>query len=275
MTPPRTQDASHGPVRRMIEDDTNATASATARMLLAALPQGDATAPHTKGRVLARLHAPKPPRIPTSMRILAFAVLLLASAALAESRMHILGSFTSSSSSRGAEQGGSVSSNQAPATAAPRIAPSASIAPLVATAADLAPPEPAMVASHEPEAPPKPQVFPAAMPSHRVTPTAVAVPSVVPTQEAARSMEEAELVLDGLRALRKEGNPARASALFSQYLAKHPNGALAEDAMGYRLEAADRTGSADTGHLADAYLRAYPHGRYVQLAERLRGGTRD
>ncbi|NOU33093.1 MAG: hypothetical protein HOO96_34780, partial [Polyangiaceae bacterium] len=83
--------------------------------------------------------------------------------------------------------------------------------------------------------------------------------------------EETDLVLDGLRALRREHDPARARSLFSRYLSRHPGGPLAEDALGYSMEAADAQGaSAEAARLSAAYLRAYPSGRYAALAERLK-----
>lgn len=82
--------------------------------------------------------------------------------------------------------------------------------------------------------------------------------------------DESGLVLLGLAELRREHNPLKARQIFANYLSRHPNGALAEDALGYSLEAADSTGSPEAKLLADAYLRSYPRGRYRDLATRIK-----
>lgn len=251
------------PVTRL----SRTNAGDTAGRLLAALPEVDAVSPHAKGRVWAKLRAPKRRGVPLTLRVLAFAVLLLASAALAESRMHLLSAFTTASSLTGTEHGGAAA------------LPTASTAIAVTAPPALAAPEPAPAAAQptpdtEPEPATKPLAFRAthahaAASDTAPAPSSVPLPAAAPTQEPPRSTEEAELVLDGLRALRKEGNPARAQTLFSQYLERHPSGALAEDAMGYQLEAADRMNAVNTSKLAQSYLSAFPQGRYVALARRL------
>ena len=249
-----------------------------ARDLLAALPKEDALGPHAKARVWAKIRSPKRRPVPVSLRVLAFAVLLLASAALAEKRMHLLGAFTSSSVGSGTELGGAAaltpsSSTQTPLGVLPSApAPETELAP---TAAPAPPPIAALPEANAPtfQAPSGHAVQSAdriaAVVSSAAVPPRVPVPVPSAAPEPARSMEEAELVLDGLRALRKEGNPSRAEVLFSQYLARHPGGALAEDAMGYRMEAADRMGSPEAARLAASYLKSHPAGRYVGLAQRL------
>lgn len=243
--------------------------------LIARLPKTAPIDPNAKARLWAKLQAPQRMRVsvPLSVKLAAAAVLLLASAAFAENRLHLLGAFSSSSTGTSTESG----AGPATVASAPRLIPSAVF--------------------HEPEVPsvepsPTPAIaslpasahVPAAAPRiiMQTTPTATTATAAPPSAplpsasaEPAKSMDEAELVLDGLRALRKEGDPARARALFSQYLAKHPNGALADDALGYQMEAADRAGSPDAARLANAYLAARPAGRYVSLATRLREKSSD
>ena len=60
--------------------------------------------------------------------------------------------------------------------------------------------------------------------------------------------------------------PARARGLLSRYLAEHPNGALAEEALAMSIEAAIAHHDTDVAALASRYLRLYPHGSFQALA---------
>lgn len=272
-------------IRLLDEGTTGMRERDRARDVLEILPKPDAATSHAKGKVWAKLRRPVRRRIPVPFRVLAFAMLLLASAAFAENRIHFLGSFTSLSLHSGSENAGALAS--AGAASNPPL-PTAIAATQPISTVDTAPvPVPSVSAQPAVEAEqPVIATFRAPLPtSGRVsgtpsTPSAAhaaatagataSAPVAVEAPEAARSMEEAEVVLDGLRALRKEGDPARAYNLFTHYLAKHPTGMLVEDAMGYRMEAADRMGSLTGPALAESYLKAYPRGRYLMLAKRLR-----
>ena len=74
-------------------------------------------------------------------------------------------------------------------------------------------------------------------------------------------------MLGGMRALRLDHNPVRARALLTRYLAAHPNGALAEDALALSIEAAVAHHDADASALARGYLRRYPSGPFSALAQ--------
>ena len=65
-----------------------------------------------------------------------------------------------------------------------------------------------------------------------------------------------------MRALRVERNPVRARGLLARYLAEHPNGNLAEEALAMSIEAAVAHHDADVAALASRYLRVYPHGSF-------------
>jgi hypothetical protein len=81
-------------------------------------------------------------------------------------------------------------------------------------------------------------------------------------------------VLEAMRALRVEGNPARARGLLARYLDRNPRGTLAEEALAMSIEAAIAHHDADAGALARRYLLRYPAGHFSALARRtLDGGA--
>jgi hypothetical protein len=81
--------------------------------------------------------------------------------------------------------------------------------------------------------------------------------------------EEAALVLAALRSLRREHNPAQASALSRSYLTHFPEGVLTEEAFAIGIEAAAaRHDAASAAALANQYLGRYPAGRFVGLARK-------
>ncbi|HEV8325764.1 MAG TPA: FecR domain-containing protein [Myxococcota bacterium] len=63
---------------------------------------------------------------------------------------------------------------------------------------------------------------------------------------------------------------ALAAYWFGVYLAELPDGPLAREAAGRRIEALDRSGESDAARAAAVqYLRLYPHGPHAELARRL------
>ena len=81
--------------------------------------------------------------------------------------------------------------------------------------------------------------------------------------------EEAALVMAALRSLRREHNPAQASALSRSYLTRFPEGVLTEEAFAIGIEAAvARHDAASAAALANQYLGRYPAGRFVGLARK-------
>ena len=79
--------------------------------------------------------------------------------------------------------------------------------------------------------------------------------------------EDPTLVLEAIRALRTQGDAARASGLLSEYLRAHPRGVLSEDALALSIESAiarhDSRAAADLGR---RYLAQFPNGRYRAFA---------
>lgn len=88
----------------------------------------------------------------------------------------------------------------------------------------------------------------------------------------ARLREEGEdpsEVLEAIRALRKQGDAARAQVLLDQYLKTHPGGALSEDALVLSIEAALARHDPRAADYAKRYLKSFPKGRFRSLAERV------
>jgi hypothetical protein len=80
--------------------------------------------------------------------------------------------------------------------------------------------------------------------------------------------QETQAVLAGMRALRVDHDPVRARTLLARYLERHPNGALAEEAVALTIEAALAHQDDDAGALGALYLRRYPGGPFKALALR-------
>jgi hypothetical protein len=87
--------------------------------------------------------------------------------------------------------------------------------------------------------------------------------AAAPAQPAS---EDAAAVATAMRALRVDQDPVRARGLLSRYLADHPNGALAEEALAMTIEAAIAHHDTDVATLAGRYLRLYPRGSFQALA---------
>jgi hypothetical protein len=114
-------------------------------------------------------------------------------------------------------------------------------------------------------------------PLSRVAPPAVDVPvepSPVVEQPSAKRLdkprpgEDPSQVAEAVRALRKQGDAARAQALLDQYLRANPHGALAEDALALSIEAAAARKDPRAADYARRYLARYPNGRFKTVAER-------
>jgi hypothetical protein len=81
------------------------------------------------------------------------------------------------------------------------------------------------------------------------------------------SGEDTSAVLEAVRALRRQHDPARARRLLAAYLEQHPNGALAEEALAMSIEAALVERDGDAPALARQYLSRYPAGPFRGLAQ--------
>jgi hypothetical protein len=120
----------------------------------------------------------------------------------------------------------------------------------------------------------------AARPSSHAAPQVIAAPlEPAPIVEApspkhldkARPGEDPSQVAEAVRALRKQGDAARAQALLDQYLRANPHGALAEDALALSIEAAAARKDPRAADYARRYLSRYPNGRFKTVAERALG----
>jgi hypothetical protein len=98
-----------------------------------------------------------------------------------------------------------------------------------------------------------------------------------PAHEApGASSSESFLMVQAVRALRRDGDPARAQALAEEALRRYPKGAQVEEAMVLAMEAASARGDRSGARRAAArYLDRYPSGRFADRAQRLVSGSRD
>jgi len=86
--------------------------------------------------------------------------------------------------------------------------------------------------------------------------------------------DDPEIVAAAVRALRRDHDAARASALLDAYVRRWPNGALVEEAMALAIEAAQAgapdaaDGDARARALASRYLQRFPSGRFTETARR-------
>jgi hypothetical protein len=88
------------------------------------------------------------------------------------------------------------------------------------------------------------------------------------TSKPSENPEDAAAVLDAIRALRKERDPARAERLLGEYMKSNPNGVLSEDALALSIEAAAAKRDPRAADYARRYLSRYPQGKYRAVAQR-------
>lgn len=130
----------------------------------------------------------------------------------------------------------------APATPAPQVAP----------------PPPVVHARSAPaEVAPAPEVPAADVPR---------LAGPVPSRTHAGHGENPSALMEAVKALRQDQDPARASRLLRDYLRLYPRGSLSEEARALAIEAARAQESPNTVELANEYLRLYPHGRFRKAA---------
>ena len=111
-------------------------------------------------------------------------------------------------------------------------------------------------------------------PAGAVAPVAAPAPTSDPVENtearvAAAPPEEAALVLAGLRALRRQHDPAQAGVLLARYLNRFPQGVLVQESLAIAIEAAQARADRQTAlQLATQYLERFPAGRFVHLARK-------
>jgi hypothetical protein len=104
-------------------------------------------------------------------------------------------------------------------------------------------------------------------PARATRPTVTAKqPARRPVLPAAKGDDDAGLVVQAMRALRRDHDPALARALSASYLERHPDGALAEEALALTIEAAVAQHDPGAAALGGRYLRRYPNGPFRGLA---------
>jgi hypothetical protein len=114
---------------------------------------------------------------------------------------------------------------------------------------------------------PGPRWAPATLEPSRAAP---AGPGPAVSQREVVVEDESTLIVRAVRALRREGDPARAQALAEQALQKFPHGAQAEEAMALIMEAASARGDASGAQqTATAYLARFGSGRFADRARRI------
>jgi hypothetical protein len=82
--------------------------------------------------------------------------------------------------------------------------------------------------------------------------------------------DESMLIMEGVRALRRDGDPSRSEALAEGALQRYPHGALAEEAMALAMEAASARGDVPASRrAAQRYLDNFRSGRFADRAQRI------
>jgi hypothetical protein len=94
-----------------------------------------------------------------------------------------------------------------------------------------------------------------------------------PRQPSPSSSSDVARVHEAAKALRRDGDPARALQLLERSGAL-VSGPLAEEALALRIEASAAHGDGRASKLAATYLARYPNGRYRELAKKAIAGRK-
>jgi hypothetical protein len=152
----------------------------------------------------------------------------------------------------------------APQAVAARQLPSGRGVPASPSAQPSSPPD----ESADKPAPPPPHVFPTLRAPPAQQPSASkqaprAAASVVQDDESA-------LMVEAVRALRRDGNAARARVLAEELLVRYPQGAQTEEAMALAMEAASASHDAvGARRAAERYVSRFGDGRFADRAQRI------
>ncbi|HLK41641.1 MAG TPA: hypothetical protein VKU41_33060 [Polyangiaceae bacterium] len=102
----------------------------------------------------------------------------------------------------------------------------------------------------------------------------VAARSVIAASTASAAADESSLMVDAVRALRRDRDPRRAASLAQEALQRSPHGPQVEEAMAVAMEAASADGDGAAAHVwAERYLAAFPAGRFADRARQVRVAT--
>jgi hypothetical protein len=82
-----------------------------------------------------------------------------------------------------------------------------------------------------------------------------------------RRGEDPGPVVNAIKALRQDHDPATAQNLLADYLRTYPDGALSEEALALSIEAAVAAGSPSAVMFSERYLKKHPTGRFRRFAE--------
>lgn len=263
-----------GPLRRLVDDDARAPGNEPEGAQRAQSAQSAQSAidlvraapvyqpvPGRKQRLLLRLGRRRGARAPLLLRFAVAAGLLIGCAAVASAALGYLPRWVARAYERLAPERDATKTSSSAAHAGHRThsrpveavpaAPADALAaevPAVVEAPAAAESETAIAAARADRPAAKPRAPRAASPGARA------------------EEDDASLVMQAMRALRREGDPVRARSLTDRYLRRHPDGKLAEEALALAIEAAIAHGDGDAPALGGRYLRRYPQGPFRGLA---------
>jgi hypothetical protein len=238
-------------VKRLIElieheHDASAGEALLARLVRGSIDHAKEAAPMDRGRILRHvLGGERRSGAPRHVRLVVVAVILMTGAAAAAAAAGRLW------------------------RPAPRLAPVFAVAsvppaeePPAAAGAPASPP-PLDPSAAPPATDPAPESNGAPAPLRSTSDAPSAHVKARLRAAAYRDGEDPTPVLEAIRALRQEGDAARAGDLLASYLRAHPRGVLAEDALALSIEAAaarhDARAASDLGR---RYLAQFPNGRF-------------
>jgi hypothetical protein len=107
-------------------------------------------------------------------------------------------------------------------------------------------------------------------PAQRVASVAVANGAKAAPSDEAESGSESSLMVDAVRALRHDRDPARALSLAEVAMDRYPQGAQVEEAIALGMEAATAAGDPLTARkLAERYLAGFRTGQFADRAQQI------